>query len=144
MRRLITQEILDTFWPLHEAGETIAKAAKAAGISEALGRDIARFNRRYAADCDPERKAEVVAEFHRRMKHGMGLWDAARMVGLTFADAMAERAALLAKMKAERPPSLKPAHVTAEEYTREWYLQQDFAFGRAMLAAHPELFKEVV
>lgn len=149
MRRIITQQILDTFWPLHDAGETIANAATAAGISEAEGRDIAKFNRRYAVDCELERKAEAVAELHARMKKGLSLWSAARVVGLTYSEAMAERTALLERIKEKkekrdseelRPPS----YITAEPYSTEWYRQQDDAFGRAMLAAHPELFKETV
>lgn len=151
MRRIIEQIALDAFWSQIDGGTSVAKAADLAGLHPATAHEIHRFNRRYGPGCDLERKAEVVAQFHALMRGcrgrpGLGLWDAARQVGLSFTDAMQERGNLLSALKerAESYTSLRPRHITAPEFSTEWYEQNNEAFVVAMHRAHPELFGELV
>jgi hypothetical protein len=140
IRRLIRQSDLDTFWDAYDAGQRDEKRlAKLIRFSEPTIRDIIRTGRRIGPDCDLERRAEAVAAFRALMADGAKVYDAAKEVGLTTSDGLREYKIMQSESKAEPPDTLRPPHVTAEMYSDEWRAQQQRAFVRAMLKAHPEL-----
>ncbi len=139
-RRLITQADLDTLWSAYDAGQTDeGKLAKLIRFSAPTLREIIRDGRRIGPDCEPERKAEAVAKLRAALASGEGVFDAAKRIGLSYSDAMREQKHRLEQIKNAPRDTLRPRHVTAEQFTGEWYDQQEAAFARAMVAAHPEL-----
>ena len=147
MRKLVTQDKLDSFWHLYEGGVTDhADLARRCWLSGWSVQEIIRENRRIARNCDAARKATAIATLHTILNGGVtSLYEAAKQAGLTYTDAARERQAYLKNVNnySHRNP-LKPRHVTAAEFTGEWYDQQDEAFCKAMRREHPEMATETI
>lgn len=146
MSRIVTQDKLDSLWKLHERGVTDDdELSRRTWLSAWTVREIIRENRRIARNCEPARKAAAITKLHALMSAGVTLYDAAMQAGFSYSDAVRERHDHMKKLNAaaHRNP-LKPRHVTAPEYTGEWFDQQNEAFCKAMQREHPEMIKGMV
>ncbi len=138
------QEVLDKYWAARDTGVSKIEVLTAiTGLTKRAQAEVEKNNWRVGYDCDLMRKEFYLEHLRTLWGQGINLNDAARQVGLSYSDAANEHRAMMERfreLRREAHPDLRPKHITAEMYSDLWYLQQQQAFARAMLEAHPEYF----